>query len=255
MAIRLEGKRPNEVRDYKHDWTPFLGADTIASKTVTAAGATINSSTNDTTSVTMWVSAGVDGVPATITQTIVTTGGRTETEIFLLPINADEIISLAQAKEYLRVTSDDEDAKIAAMIPRARLWVEDHTGLALVQRTFVESHTPSYGAIRLFKGPLVSVGGVGYTDTAGAAQTYTVVNNAPSTTIYHTADGDWPALGEHGVFSITYTAGFQAGMVDDRLIGAMLALIEGEYSHGHAYPDYATEAANRCCCYLRTMVA
>jgi len=254
MAIRLEGKRANEVRDYKHDWTAFLGTDTIFSRMVTAVGATITSSSNDTTSVTMWIGAGVDGVDATITQTIVTVGGRTETEIFLLPINADEVVSLAQAKEYLRVRDTEEDAKIAAMIPRARLWVEDHTGLALIRRTFVEQRTPRFGVIQLFKGPLVSVSSVAYTDANGAAQTYTGSLVRPPLTLIAPA-ATWPVLPGEEKFAVTYIAGYAPGFVDDRLIGAMLALIEGEFSEGFAYPAGAVESAERCCGYLRTMVA
>ncbi len=105
MAIRLEPKRGNEVRDYRHDWTPFLGTDTIATQTTTANGVTVNSSAVETgsKSVIFWLSAGVNGVPGFVTQTVVTTGGRTETELFVIDILAEEVISLAQAKEYLRV--------------------------------------------------------------------------------------------------------------------------------------------------------
>ncbi len=167
-----------------------------------------------------------------------------------------EPITLAEAKAYIRVIATDEDAKITAMIPRARRWVEDHTGLALEQRTFVERLWPAYGAIRLSKGPLVSVTSAGYIDADGVAQTYTPISNAPSTTIYHAAGGDWPTLGQHGDFEITYVAGYATPAdVDESLKGAMYALIEGEYAEGYAYPPRAAQAAGICCGYLRTMVA
>lgn len=165
-----------------------------------------------------------------------------------------EPITLADAKAYIRVTSADEDAKITAMIPRARLWVEAHTGLALDRRQFVERHHPRFGAIRLDKGPLVSVDSVTYLD-AGVATAYAPMSYPPSSLLFHPADGDWPSLTGHESFTVTYTAGYLSTAVDERLLGAMYALIEGEFSDGAAYPSEAIAKAERCCGYLRTMVA
>ncbi len=165
-----------------------------------------------------------------------------------------EPITLAETKAYLRVLAADEDAKITAMIPRARLWVEDHTGLALEERTFVERLVPSYGMVRLSKGPLVSVTSTNYIDTLGAAQTYVPTVYPPSSLLFHSGD-DWPTLSSHESFEITYIAGYtNPAAVDDRLKGAMYALIEGEYAEGYAYPDRAVRAASMCCAYLRRMV-
>lgn len=153
-----------------------------------------------------------------------------------------EPVSLVDAKAYLRVLSSDEDAKIEAMIPRARAWVEDFTGLALVQRQFTELRRTERGSIRLFKAPIVS-GSISV--SYGGAETYAprLLNGL----LVPAADGGWPALDEYDAFEITYTAGFDDGTVPDELIGAMLALIEGEYSDGYAYPERATAAAERCC--------
>lgn len=241
--IRWETKRPTEVRDYTHDWSPFLGADTIASESHSASGVTINSVdvSGDAQSATFWLSGGTDGTTATVTQTIVTAGGRTETEIFALRIGLDEPIRLSEVKAYLRVLSSDEDAKIEAMIPRARGWVEDYSGLALVQRQFVEIRRTERNAIRLFKAPIKSVDSTTY----GTAGTYTprLLNGL----LVPAVDASWPTLDDFDAFEITYTAGFDEGTVPDELIGAMLALIEGEFSEGYAYPQSATEAAERCC--------
>jgi uncharacterized phiE125 gp8 family phage protein len=256
MTVRLEPKRATEVRNYKHDWSAFLGTDTIASQTTTSSDVTISAAapTDGNTAVEWKISGGTDGTTALIAQTIVTAAGLTETEVFSLQISAGEPVSLGDVKRYLRVTASDEDGKIEAMIPRARLWVEDYTGLALVQREFTERHLPKYGAIRLFRGPLVELGEVAYTNAAGA-QTYEPRTWPPSSTIFPVANGIWPILTDSEQFGITYTAGFAEGEVDERLIGAMLALIEGEFSDGYAYPERATDAAERCCAYLRQMVA
>lgn len=247
--IRLEPKLPTEVRNYRHDWAPFLGTDTIASQTTVSSDVTISDDAPDTgdKSVSWKVSGGTLGKTATITQTIVTTAGLTETETFALPISMDEPVSLGQAKDYLRIKTASEDGKVAAMIPRARLWVEDHTGLALIRRPFVERRRTEAGVIRLFKGPLVSVDSVTY----GDAQAYAPRSWPPDRRIAAALNGTWPVLDRDDAFEITYTAGLAQEEIDDRLIGAMLALIEGEYSEGYAYPDRSISAAEQCCGYLR----
>lgn len=257
MTIRLQRKRPEEQVNFLHDWTPFLGTDTIASQVTTAVGVTVGSVAIQTgnTSIRFKVSGGILGELGTITQTITTAGGLTETEIFTIQIALDEPLSLADAKVYLRVTANDEDAKIEAMIPRARGWVEDHTGLLLAQREIIERLTPIYGAIRLSKGPLVTVDEVAYVDTLGADQTYVPRFWAGQSTIFPASGERWPTLATDEMFEVTYTAGFAEGEVDERLIGAMLALIEGEFSEGYAWPQRAIDAADRCCGYLRQMVA
>jgi uncharacterized phiE125 gp8 family phage protein len=260
MTIRLESKRPDEVRDYRHDWTPFLGTDTIASQVTTAEGVTLDSVAIEAgdKSVLFWVSGGTEGTTGRITHAITTTAGRTESEVFVLPVCGAEQISLAEVKASIRVRHTDEDAKISAMIPRARKWVEDHTGLALRRREFVERHIPQWGAIRLFKGPLVAAlpadVEMTYLD-AGVETTYVPRSFPPDSILFPQIDESWPTLATGEQFTITYTAGFDVGEADDRLIGAMLALIEGEYAEGYAYPPRAVEAAERCCAYLRQMVA
>lgn len=254
--VRLEPKASAEVRNYTFDWSAFLGdSDTILTSDVTADGATITNDANDATTVTFTVSGGTSGTTAEITNTITTAAGLTESETYALVISdLGEPISLAEAKAYLRVTSSDEDAKIAGMIPRARLWVEDHTGLSLYPRQFVERLSPNvYGVIRLSKGPLVSLDSVGYVDSSGNDQAYSPTAHPPSTTIF--ASGSWPALGANEAFQVTYTAGLSITEIDGRLLGAMFALIEGEFSEGYAYPDRSIAAARQCADYLRTIAA
>ena len=258
--MRLGCKRPDEVRRYQHNWAPWLGTDTISSHTTTASGVTLDSVTieDDDQTVIFKISGGTDGTVGRIDHEIITSAGEKETEIFTLRISeSEEPISLAEAKAYLRVTHTDEDTKIRRMISAARLWVEDHTGLALIQREFVERHLPeTSGAIRLSRGPLVSVDAVDYVDSSGAAATYTPRVFPPDRKIIAAADEAWPGLQDGEAFEITYTAGFDSvEETDERLLGAMLALIEGEYAEGYAYPDRAIQAAERCCAYLKAMVA
>ncbi len=68
---------PDAVLDYLFDWSDWLGADTIASHTVTAGtGLTVDSSTATTTAVTVWLSGGSVGQSYAVTCHIVTAAGR-----------------------------------------------------------------------------------------------------------------------------------------------------------------------------------
>ena len=160
-----------------------------------------------------------------------------------------EPLTLATVKDYLRIPAADtvEDSKVEAMIPRSRLWVEEHTGIALVQREFSELVTPRSGVVRLSREPLIAVVSVDYTDGGGAASVFVPVATPPSTKL----SGSWPATSGGTPFAVKYTAGLAAGSEDPRLLGAMLALIDGEYSAGFAYPPEAVTAAQNCLFYLK----
>ena len=212
MALRWEAKRPTEVRDYQIDWSTFLGADTIASQVTVASGITINAQTinGDNKGITFWLAGGTAGTIATLTNTIVTANGRTEVEVITLPIVAQaEPVSLTQAKEQLRVLDDFEDAYIASLIAPARRFVENLSGIVMVQRQFTEQHIPKCGSIRLYKRPIVSVDPVAYIDGDELAATYAGARF--STGVLYPALGEtWPTAYAGEAFTVTYTAGLSA---------------------------------------------
>lgn len=71
-------KDPDEVLDYIRDWTAALDGDTISTSTWTPeTGITVDTSSNTTTTATVWVSGGTVGETYGITNRIVTAGGRT----------------------------------------------------------------------------------------------------------------------------------------------------------------------------------
>lgn len=71
-------KDPDEVLDYVRDWSALLGADTISTSTWTPdSGITVNSSSNTTTTATVWLSGGTLGTTYGVRNRIVTAGGRT----------------------------------------------------------------------------------------------------------------------------------------------------------------------------------
>lgn len=72
-------KDPNAQLDYQIDWSPWLGADQIATSVWEAeVGITVDSSSNNTTKATVWLSGGVHGENYEIRNRITTGGGRTD---------------------------------------------------------------------------------------------------------------------------------------------------------------------------------
>lgn len=241
--ITLEGKRPDEVRDYQHDWSPFLGADTIVTSSWTALGVTIDSDEIDTgnTSVTLWLSGGTNGTFARLINTITTAGGRTEVENFLLHISeVAEPVSLDDAKAHLGVYHDDDDALICALIRAAREWVENHTGQVLVQRSFTDRRDDFGDYIEIRRQPVIEVTEVGYTDDSGVAQTYAdflaQVERSPAR-VHPALNGSWPSTWSLGGISVTYVAGYEEGLAPASLVAAIKLMI------GHLYANREAVAA------------
>lgn len=78
MAITVDPKDPDEVLDYKVDWTARLAGDTITSSVwEVPTGIIKNSDTNDSTSTTIWLSGGTLNATYALTNRVVTAGGRT----------------------------------------------------------------------------------------------------------------------------------------------------------------------------------
>lgn len=70
-------KDPDDVLDYAIDWSTWLGEDTITASTWTEPdGITVDSSTNTTTTATIWLSGGTLGEAYSLTNHITTAAGR-----------------------------------------------------------------------------------------------------------------------------------------------------------------------------------
>lgn len=235
MTYPLESKRAGEVRFYRHDWSAFLGDDTIATSSWAVNGVTKDSEANDTTTATVWVSAGTAGTIATLTNTITTAGGLTEFEDFTLAITAfDEPLNLTEAKAHLRVTDTSEDALIESYIVAAREWVENYTGHVLVQRV-VEDAFHEWGDFLTLRHQPVTVDDptptltVNYIDTDGDEIEYeerVIRDQRYPWTIWAASGAEFPTLGTNGTITVTYTAGYaNPALVPQPLKQAMLLLI------------------------------
>ena len=84
-------KDPNEVLDYKLDWTLRLeSGETIVTSTWTVASGdvTIDSDSTGSGITTVWLSAGTDGTPCELLNRVVTSGGRTYDQTVKLRIRS-----------------------------------------------------------------------------------------------------------------------------------------------------------------------
>jgi hypothetical protein len=82
-------KRPDEVIDLVVDYTTALAGDTISTSTFTVAtGLTKGTTTSDTTSATVWVSAGTAGEKYLVESQVVTAAARTKDRQFRVYVKA-----------------------------------------------------------------------------------------------------------------------------------------------------------------------
>ncbi len=78
MALKWPNKDPNEVLDYDLNWSARLAGDTIATSTwIVPDGITKDSDSTSDTATKIWLSGGTEGETYTLTNRVVTEGGRT----------------------------------------------------------------------------------------------------------------------------------------------------------------------------------
>ena len=88
MNSRRFSKDPGATLDFTIDWSEWLDDDTISSSDWTVPdGITEASATNDTTTATVWLSGGTAGTRYTVTNTIVTAGGRTDERSIVIAVD------------------------------------------------------------------------------------------------------------------------------------------------------------------------
>jgi uncharacterized phiE125 gp8 family phage protein len=137
--------------------------------------------------------------------------------IKLITPAATDPITLAEAKKHLRVTDDDYDAYIEALITAATRHAEEWTGRAFVDQTWeITLDTFPTNAIELAKPPLIEVVSVVYDDGDGNETTYSpsgyVVDavSEPAWVVV-SGSGNWPTVYD-GINAVRVR--FRAGYVD-----------------------------------------
>lgn len=89
MVSYFPEKDPNEVLDYTINWVNRLGTDTISTSVFTVdSNLTVGSTSNTSTTTTVWLSGGTEGATGNILNRVTTTNGRTMDETVLLPIRS-----------------------------------------------------------------------------------------------------------------------------------------------------------------------
>lgn len=105
--------------------------------------------------------------------------------ISLYSAPAVEPLSLAEAKQHLRVVASDDDSYVTALITAARLQAEQLTGRQLINATwdlYLDEFPYGCDAVILLpKSPLVSVTSIVYTATDGTSTTITASDYIVST--------------------------------------------------------------------------
>lgn len=152
---------------------------------------------------------------------------------------ADEPLSLAEAKNYLRVSHDADDALIQSMITAARLQVETRTRRALLTQTWriVLDRWPATGEILSPVSPLRDVVAARVRDEAGDALALdidcfiTKAASVPGTIVFDAGRVIQPVRRAAGI-EIDIEAGYGlAGDVPAPLVQAVRLLLARAYEY------------------------
>jgi uncharacterized phiE125 gp8 family phage protein len=150
-----------------------------------------------------------------------------------------EPVTLAEAKAFCRVDTNDDDSLFATLIRAARLHAEKHQQRALINQTWTLVLDGLYEPIELPYPPLSSVTTLKYLDSAGDQQTlssatYTVSTDHEPGRITLAYGKSWPTLrGVVDQVEIAYVAGYGAtpDTVPHETRLAILQLVSHWYVH------------------------
>ena len=143
---------------------------------------------------------------------------------------ATEPVSLADAKLYFRVDSNDEDDLITELLKAARVHVEEVCERALVTQTWTERQAAFQDVIELRGGVITAVDSVKYTDVAGTEQTlgageYVLDRNVEPATLRPVSA--WPAGATD--IEVQYQVGYPVDSVPAPLLLAIKLIANGMY--------------------------
>lgn len=161
---------------------------------------------------------------------------------YLLAGPAEEPVTLARAKAWLKVDGDDEDALIGTLVTAARLHLESTTGRALVNQSWrlVLDAWPAGGEVRLPVAPLHELTAIRAFDEQGddhaipMAQ-FLVAGDGRGRLILPATVSGMPAIRSRLGIEIDYVAGFgDADDVPEDLAQALLVLVAHWFEHRDA---------------------
>jgi uncharacterized phiE125 gp8 family phage protein len=153
-------------------------------------------------------------------------------------------VSLDDAKAYLKLDTDDEDALVTTLVTAARLHVEGTTGRALLNQSWrlVLDDWPSVGLVRLPVGPLQSLTAITAYDINGDPVTLSTdgvlwdAQAAPTLLYLPAGFGDAVILRPLQAIEIDYVAGYGPDPADvpATLRQALLLLVAYWFEHRDA---------------------
>lgn len=141
-----------------------------------------------------------------------------------------EPLTLAEARAWLRVDSEDEDVLISSLISSAREIVEHESGIMAVKRTVTEylDAWPEGSCIELTAGPVVSVSAVDYiasgasTFSTFGSTLYSVDSISSIGRVVLKSTESWPDTATlPNCVRITYVAGHEYGSVPQPLLHSL----------------------------------
>lgn len=163
---------------------------------------------------------------------------------YLLSGPAAEPVSLDDAKAYLKLDTDDEDALVTTLVTAARLHVEGTTGRALLNQSWrlVLDDWPSVGLLRLPVAPLQSLTAITAYDINGDPVTLSTdgvlwdAQAAPTLLYLPAGFGDAVILRALQAIEIDYVAGYGTDPADvpATLRQALLLLVAYWFEHRDA---------------------
>lgn len=159
-----------------------------------------------------------------------------------------EPLTVAEARQHLRVDGNDQDDVIARLVAAARRRCEAFTRRAFVTQTWdlTLDAFPCW-TIDLPRPPLQSVTHVKYLDTSGVQQTlsaalYTVDTKSEWARITPAYGQSWPSTRDQvNAVEVRFVAGFgQPSTVPDDIKAAMLLMVGHLYEHREEVADLQT---------------
>jgi uncharacterized phiE125 gp8 family phage protein len=130
-----------------------------------------------------------------------------------------EPVTLAEAKEHLRVETDDENSYISSLITVCRQECEHQLGRSIGQQTLLLTlDTFPDGAIELPRPSATAINWIKYLDADGALQTFSSANywldssgELQSWALLTSTNDSWPTTGNYAnAMTVQYVAGSDA---------------------------------------------
>lgn len=168
---------------------------------------------------------------------------------------AEEPLTQAEAKLFLRVDGTDEDTLITSLIKAARVIVEDRNGRALITQTwdlYADAFPTTGRGLVIPKPRLQTISFVKYIDSAGAIQTlspsdYAVDTAAEPGWVVPAVNKTWPATqAVLNAVQVRFVCGYgTAAQVPDNVKRAVYAVLADLYQHRDEQGGELPGAADR----------